>query len=856
MSGWMRQGKKDAWLKVQPKNGEMDFLGKVGLIGFPVGLSLLGGFLLIDHKEEVLNALDSAVSIGEGIGLSGFALLAGYAGLKGYQLYQKEDVVALELKPKATAKPDPQKVAAMVKEFRQLYKRFFLKRQWLRWQIVRDQDGKFSFRLLVPKKHKNVIKIRLENAYPDCFVIESSPDLPSFYDPYLGDVAHLRLRHGKERGLNQSLHNGMGDILSLMGNESILEVAFSPSSVKPIRKAIKKEFSKLKKQTDDKELLQRILERNKGDRTAFDCYISIWGKYGIDSLIGELSAKTEGLNKLTGKPYRFLDQYRNSFNWDDRLKPLPFWRKSLLTDQEIAPLFFLPTRNHPIWQHIPQEAPRPFVGENEFKGQYGIGKLDTDNPVTKGKIARLKTRTLTNHGLIAGASGGGKGSALMQFVKTDFLQRWIDDRNSMGITICDPHTEDILLILNRLLEMEKEGIEVPWDRVKVASFGEIGANNFPVAANLLYVPDSEKVNIDRIAEICSEVILNTFDSSSLSQSVAYLERAFQALLYRKQQSSLLDITRLFRYSAEGLELRQQAIEATKNKNPIIWEAWSEIHYEIQKDKKDKKVNAIDTRLTPLLAKKSMQRFFCRDGNYFSQVPDFIRSGDLVLVDFRGASNEIFRLCAAWLANLYFHASQDRGSGGRSHLLIFDEVQKFSATDSFFKILSENRKFNMGLILMTQEVEALDQKLKSSLKQNAGMILSVRQSGDGAKAMAQLLGEPFSADELSNLVTGREAAIKSFDGKARLLLDYPSYVLDGKECAMHSREEAIAKDAAREKFLELLARDHKTVKEADQEIRRFVGLAPEPKQQSEGDSNSETQKSEAGVSQAGSLRRVK
>src|SRR5690606_3377280 len=473
------------------------------------------------------------------------------------------------------------------------------------------------------------------------------------------------------------------------------------------------------------------------------------------------------------------------------------------------------------------------------------------NQRKKGRIARLNTDTLTNHGLIAGASGGGKGSALMTFLKQDFLSKWIHDQeNSMGATICDPHTEDILLILAHLIDREKQGIPVPWERVRLVSFGEIGANHYPVAANMLHVADG--TDIDRVAEMCEEVVLNAFDSSSLSQSVANLKRAFQALLITGEQSSLLDIVRLFKHSNDGYRLRQAALKATKQPNAVIYDAIKTLHDEIQTTKKDKQVNAIDTRLAPLLSNKSMQRFFCRNGNYFEQIPDFLSNGDLVLIDFKGAAKEMYRLCASWLTNLYFHASQDRGTGGRPHLLIFDEVQKFSATEAFFRILTENRKFNLGLILMTQEAEALDIKLKNSIKQNAGMILSVRQSGDGAKAMAELLGDPFSSDELANLEKGREAAIRSFEGKARLLLDYPAYVWDGKDAARGSAEEREAKEAAKEKMMELLARDHKTADQADEEIKRFVygdDLATDDK----ADDKADDQLSFGGLS---GLRRVK
>lgn len=819
-SGWGNVSSKP----VKSDDNTLAGVGKAALYILPIAAPIAAGYWFYKTQKALINQIiDTTITVASGAAITSGILAAGYAGLKLYQATQKQPLAALQITPKSNIKINAARVAGVIKEFRQLYRPFLFKRIWLKWWIIRDTDGKYQFKLICPADHKKVLKTRLSNAYPDCVVTETNADLPDFYNPEDGEAAHMKLsERSKERGLKAFDPYEMGDILSLMEPETILEVMVSPSSIKPIRRDVKKKVDKIRKSKEpDKDLIQQIEARNKGDRTAFDVIISVWGKNGIGALLGDISSKSGHLNKLIGRPYRVGQSKRDSFSWDDRLKPLAKWRQSKLTDEELAPFFFLPHEAHRIWEHIPIEYPRPYVPDNAFSGDYGVGLLDTDNPNKKGRIARLNTDTLTNHGLIAGASGGGKGSALMTFIKQDFLYKWINEPDSMGATICDPHTEDILLILAHLIDLEKQGIPVPWERVKVVSFGEFGANHYPVAANMLHAPQDQQNNIDRIAEMCEEVVLNAFDSSSLSQSVAQLKRAFQALLITGEQSSLLDVVRLFKHSNDGTSLRQAALKATKQHNAVIYDAIKTLHDEIQTTKKDKQVNAIDTRLAPLLSNKSMQRFFCREGNYFDQIPDFLVNGDLVLIDFKGAAKEMYRLCASWLTNLYFHASQDRGTGGRPHLLVFDEVQKFLATEAFFRILTENRKFNLGLILMTQEAEALDPKLKSSIKQNAGMILSVRQSGDGAKAMAELLGDPFTSDELASLEKGKEAAIRSFEGKARLLLDYPAYVWDGKDAARGSEEEREAKEAAKEKMMELLARDHKTADQADEEIKRFV-----------------------------------
>lgn len=809
-SGWFNSGGGSGWNK--EREPLKPWQKKMIAWGIGTAAPLAAGYIFWDQIKAPITYT--------GIGISAIAL--GYVGLKMWQTTTKEELTSLKLTPKKGLRVDPKRVAMMVKEFRQTHDPFFRKRNWFRWQIIRDSKERFEFRLIFPRKHAAVVKTRLGNAYPDAILTEESVQLPEFYDPTVGEAAHLKLKHHKkERGLNPYLENHMGDILSLMERESILEITFSPTSIAPIRRRVKGVIKKLEDDpdTNKKELIKRIKTRYEGDQTAFDVYINAWGKYGIGAMIGELSAKTEFLNKFNGRPYRLLQQQQNAINWDNRLRTLAKWRQSTLTDRELAPLFMLPHESHPVWHHIPTEFPRPTVTEVDFKGKYGIGKIDSDNPKIKGKIARLREDTLTNHMLIAGGSGGGKGSSLMSLIKTDFLRLWIEDKNSMGMTLCDPHTDDILLILARLLDMEEQGVEIPWERVKVVSFGTRGSEHYPVAANLLHIPSD--ATIDRVATDCAEVILSAFDSTKLSESAAFLSRAIQALAYSKRKVSILDICRMFQYDHEGSRLRKEAIAATAGKNDVISDWWTKVDKEIDETERDKKVSAIDTRLAPLIAKKSMQRFFCREDNFFSRIPEFLEDGDLVLIDFMGADDEMFRLCASWLANLYFNASQARGTGKRPHLLVFDEVQKFSATDSFFKILTENRKFELGLLLLTQEVEALDPKLKGAIKTNAGAVMSVWQQDKGAKAMADLLGDPFTAEELESLKKGREAAIRAFDGKARLHIDYPSYVWQGQETERKSEEEQLAKERAEAKFFELLKQDHKTAAQADLEIRRFV-----------------------------------
>jgi hypothetical protein len=737
-------------------------------------------------------------------------------------------MVCLRIKPKSKVRVDEEKVGEMVKAFRQMYAKWYSlkKRVWVKWQIIRDLKGMIEFRIIAPKKHAGGIVKRFGNAYPDVNIVEEEITIPDFYEPEQGEMAHMKLNTfpwQKERGLNQQMLNRLGDILHFMPYGSILELTFSPSSLDPIQDRAEKVIKQLEqKQTKANQAkIQAIRERYTGNRTAFDVYIDVWSRSNIGGFLGEISEKTQGYAKLKGKQYLLAKKQRNPLQWG-KARTLAKWQSSRLTDREIAPFFMLPEVGHPIWQYIECEKIKPRVLDEHFQGHYALGLIDSDDVKQKGRPARLKVDTLTNHGLIAGSAGGGKGSLLMELVLGDFLEKWVaNEPNSLGMTICDPHTEDIYWILAFLIDLERtKKIHVPWDRVAVVSFGDEGRQRYPVAANLLHLPVG--ADIDQVAEDTKEVILNAFNSENLSRSADALEKALQGLLGIADDGevSLLDIVRLFENGKTGEALREKVIDKLREENPVVATWWEKQDAEIRSGK-SKNVDAIETRLGPLVSKKGMQRLFCREGNFFSRIPEFLEEGYLVLIDFRGqGGEELYRLGAAWLAKQYFNASQARGTNKRPHLLVFDEVQKFDASQIFSQIIRENRKFNLGLLLLTQQVEELDQTLKNAIKSNAGFVASVRQEA-GAKAMADLLGDPFTADELRNLIKGREAALRAFDGKARINMDYPGYYINGKRAERGSTDEQQAKQQAEAKFLELLASTHATADQADEEVKRFV-----------------------------------
>lgn len=816
-------------------------LGLLGAVGIG-GIAFLSNAFADGESEastnifqSVNNIFETMVSVGvSGVGVAGLLALSGVTA-KTMQELKLPPMTAIKIVPRDGAKIKPESVGKMVHSFRSLYAKYsWNKRKWVKWRITRDSEGKIRFKVIVPVEEMRTIQQKLLLTFPDCVVSESSLDLPDFFKPNEGFCTHLKMSESNDptMGLRNDLSNEMGDILNLMPDESVFEITFSPSSMNSIKKAIKEKTKKLREEggKDNELVVKRIRERiaptNGVERTAFHVYFDIWSKNSPAAFIGDLSGYTEkDGNKLRGKPYWLLAEKRNPINLHQGLRNLMLWQANKLTDTELSTFLMLPPHGHPIWQHIETAIPRPKVTNEDFQGDYGIGYIDSDNPEQDGRPAKLKIKTFTNHGLIAGASGGGKGSTLGMLAKLDFLKDWVTNPDTaMGMTICDPHGTTLYLYINFLLELERQGYQVPWDRIKCVSFGRLGMYEYPVAMNILHMFEGEE--IDQIATDVERIILSAFNSANMSKGVSDLQRALQVIL-RKKERSVLDINTLFKATDKARRMRIEILNDKAFDNYAVREWLLEAHQQIEQTGKNLTVSSIDTRLASLTTKQGIQRILCRKGNYFN-VREILEEGNLVLIDFLGAEPETYKLIAAWLSKKYFDESQRRGEGGRPHLLVFDEVQKFNVSDIFSDIIRENRKFNLGLLLVTQMISKLDDELAETITSNAGFIMSVRQEA-GAAGMQKLLGNQFTAEELTNLEPGLEAAIKSHDGTARLRLEYPQFLLDGKPTWKDTPEEKKAMEIAKAKFKELLARDHKTAQEADKELAEIFGIVTDNKE---------------------------
>lgn len=101
---------------------------------------------------------------------------------------------------------------------------------------------------------------------------------------------------------------------------------------------------------------------------------------------------------------------------------------------------------------------------------------------------------------------------------------------------------------------------------------------------------------------------------------------------------------------------------------------------------------------------------------------------------------------------------------RPFVLVIDEFASF-ATQSFAELLSEGRKFGLGLIMAHQYLAQLDDDLRAAVVGNAGTFVAFRLGADDAFAIEREFSPEFSATDLARLARHQIALRLSVHGVA-------------------------------------------------------------------------------------------
>ncbi len=354
------------------------------------------------------------------------------------------------------------------------------------------------------------------------------------------------------------------------------------------------------------------------------------------------------------------------------------------------------------------------IGENVYHGKRRRIEYAADD--------RLR------HMYMIGKTGVGKSTIFQNMCLQDI------ERGS-GTCFIDPHGESIEWLLAR----------IPQERLQDVVLFDPSDTDYPFGLNLLEARDEfEK---DFLVNECIQIFYKLFDPKKSGiigpQFEHWLRNAALTVMAGPEGGSILEIPRLF---VDKEFERKKRAHLT---DPLVIDFWTKQMAKTSDFHKSEMLNYFMSKFGPFINNAMMRNIM---GQHVSSF-DFaaLMSGRaIVLCNLsKGKIGEmnahmlglilISRLQAAVLGR-----AKDAPAARTPFYLYVDEFQNFS-TDTFISLLSESRKYGLGIHLTNQYLSQLPEQIRDSVLGNVGTMVSFEVGAEDARLLSDEFAPMSEAD---------------------------------------------------------------------------------------------------------------
>ncbi|MBI3816460.1 type IV secretion system DNA-binding domain-containing protein [Candidatus Peregrinibacteria bacterium] len=477
--------------------------------------------------------------------------------------------------------------------------------------------------------------------------------------------------------------------------------------------------------------------------------------------------------------------------------------RMLLGTAELASFFHLPNikynRAETIkWQNF-KIAPAPknipedglFLGINAFRGE-------------KKKIF-IKNDDRFRHFYIIGQTGTGKSSIIQIMARQDF-------HRGRGLCVVDPHgslIEDLIA-------------SIPRSRADDVIYFNPADTERPLGLNLLEGKTPEER--DLIALDAMNMMVKMFGEEIFGPRIQdYFRNGCLTLMEDEEEGgAITDLVRLF------TDDEWQKYKVAKVKNPIVRSFWEKQMASTGQREKQEMIPYFAAKFGQFTTNTLIRNIVGQTKSAFD-IAEIMQSGKILLMNLsKGLIGDInSQLLGLIVVNKIQVAAMRRqrldASARKDFFLYIDEFQNF-VTPSIESILSEARKYRLGLILAHQYIDQLEKEskiagnvsLKGAVFGNIGTMLFYKIGPQDAEVCAKEMAPVFSEQDLVNMDAFKAAMKLSIDGQPSrpFSIDVPRPWLDT----------TYAKDVqAAEAFKQLSRLKYGRAKDfVDREIIRRIG----------------------------------
>ncbi|HMY81105.1 MAG TPA: type IV secretion system DNA-binding domain-containing protein [Candidatus Absconditabacterales bacterium] len=376
----------------------------------------------------------------------------------------------------------------------------------------------------------------------------------------------------------------------------------------------------------------------------------------------------------------------------------------------------LPSKKLPNGEVLPTKVDHALnvVGVSDFRSiTVPVGIYDED---------RLK------HTYVIGKTGTGKSKFIVGLIVNDIL-------NGKGVAVVDPHGE----LIDDALQF------IPDHRKKDVIIFDPADTEYPFCFNPLDIKSTESKQI--LAKGFIDIFKKFFGANWNSMLEHVLRMIFLALL-DKPGSTLFDIIR----ALTDKDFRYEMIEQIND--DVVRNFWTNEFAGWSQQFNTQAIMPILNKIGQLLSIDMLKNIFASKQNKldFREAMD---SSKLVFIKLSKGKlqEEIMGFLGAMFITKIYQTAMGRAGTDKEQrtnfFLYVDEFQNF-ATETFSEILSEARKYGLGMTVAHQFVKQIPKDISDALFGNVGTLVSFRISADDAGFIKSHFAPFLETYDLENL----------------------------------------------------------------------------------------------------------
>ncbi|MBX9906598.1 DUF87 domain-containing protein [Patescibacteria group bacterium] len=402
-----------------------------------------------------------------------------------------------------------------------------------------------------------------------------------------------------------------------------------------------------------------------------------------------------------------------------------------LSEKELATLVHIPQGSATLspqfkqTQAISAPAPIDLPREGTLLGKNIYRNIETDVYITAEDRLR--------HFYIIGQTGTGKTTLMKNMIVQDI-------QNGSGVCMIDPHGSDVLDVL----------ASIPPEREKDVIYFDPSYMDRVLGLNMLEYdpryPEQKTFVINELFSIFQKLYGGNPESMGPIFEQYFRNATALVLEHPESGSTLLDVSRVM------VDAEFRALKLSHSKNPVVNQFWREIATKAGGDAAlENIVPYITSKFDVFTANDYMRPIIGQQASSFN-FREVMDNKKILLVNLaKGRLGEInANLIGMIIVGKILMAALSRadspGTAFSPFYLHIDEFQNIT-TNSIASILSEARKYKLGLTLAHQYIQQIDEKIRDAVFGNVGSMGVFRVGPEDAAFLENQFAPVFTKNDL-------------------------------------------------------------------------------------------------------------